>query len=916
MARKVVLGVAVIALCGGLSTSVLAQRGDSGSITGMVVDQTGSPLKGVRVTAASDNQIGGRKVTYTNDEGTFRFPSLEPVSFQVKAEAKNLQTVVQNNVKVGLNAPTEVNIVMEVASTQVEEVKVVQKAPLVSTTTANVKEVYDIDFVDSLPHDNRDVIYQQITNYSAGTIRGGRIRGGGGNQTFYMMDGFNMLRQYPTLKASAAYEIQTAGYGADNVMAPGGVVNLTTRSGSNKFEFELNATAENDRMKFFRDELDSRAESHFYILNPTVSGPIIKDRLWYSANVEFLTQKTARDPDPLGVRDTPLPELRNWFKGTVKLSWQVSSRNKLQSVTNFDEWWQYNRTASVGWDTDSQSEGRSRKYFSGLIWESLLSDSLVFRSQAGIITLQNHFFPHSCSIQPVECDHIAGQTQKFPYQVWTGNANDHQKNDVYSFQFINRLEAFVNTKGLGEHDIQLKDNLIGQLETNRKSVPGDMYTEFNGPPEARTFYYANDPRFEDARLGWFITNTQSLRNALSLTDAWRPTRHLTITPGGAFTIVNAGTNGGNTVMNASSLSPSIAVAWDATHDGRTVLRGSFNEYLDADVNPIAAQTLGSQVSQRCKWNDATQSYDKDCTFSGGAVGSTVGMPCGPSGIDAQGNSCQQKLQIPKTWEYTFGAEREVIEGLSFGLDFVYRKFANQFEKFETNRIWLPGGGGLDTLGGYKNGRSQTVSDLETPDSANRRYIGITGSVTRREGKLKLRADYTWSRLDGTVLDGNGNLFGDIAPRDQYLSGPLGDDHRHELKVNMSYAITKWLSTSVRYNYYSGLTYNRFFYNSVTGSYEDLRATIGSNPSANVNDPNDDRPLRLPDLMTLNAQVVFNWLPFIGQRLETFVDVLNVLGQRTITAVGENDNQTPFTEFGTLRTRQEPFRIRFGLRYRY
>ena len=67
------------------------------------------------------------------------------------------------------------------------------------------------------------------------------INAAGGNQTFYMMDGFNMLRQYPTLKASAAYEIQTAGYGADNVMAPGGLVNLVSRSGSNKFELELNA---------------------------------------------------------------------------------------------------------------------------------------------------------------------------------------------------------------------------------------------------------------------------------------------------------------------------------------------------------------------------------------------------------------------------------------------------------------------------------------------------------------------------------------------------------------------------------------------------------------------------------------------------------------------------------------------------
>ena len=162
-----------------------------------------------------------------------------PGTFSIKAEAPRLRTVVQESLQVGINAPAEVNLVMEVAVNKVEEVKVVEKAPVVSTTTANVKEVFDVDMVDSMPHDNRDVIFQQVTNYTAGAIRGGRIRGGGGSQTIYMMDGFNMLRQFPTVKASAAYEIQTAAYGAENATAPGGVVNLVSRSGSNKFEFEL-----------------------------------------------------------------------------------------------------------------------------------------------------------------------------------------------------------------------------------------------------------------------------------------------------------------------------------------------------------------------------------------------------------------------------------------------------------------------------------------------------------------------------------------------------------------------------------------------------------------------------------------------------------------------------------------------------
>jgi len=886
-------------------------RGDSGAIAGCVYDQTGAPIKGVKITTSSTTQIGGKKTAYSNDEGCFRFPVLDPGVFQVRADAPKLRTVVQQNVHVGINGASEVNLVMEVASDQIEEVKVVEKAPLVSTTSASVKEVYDVDFVDSLPHENRDVIFQQVTNYSAGAING-RIRGGAANQTIYTMDGFNLFREYPTVKASAAYEIQTAGYGADNVMAPGGVVNLVSRSGSNKLEFELGATVDHDQLTFFRDATDSPNPSHFYIFNPTIAGPIIKDRLWYAANVEFLTRMTGRDRDPERILPDPAPELRNWYKGTVKLTWQVSSRNKLASVTTFDEYWRFN-TRELGYADETQETSRQHKTFSGLIWETILSDSIVFRTQAGVGVANSVNSPDSCHEDPAACESTPATKQIYPKSLTFGNAINHSASQGTFFQFVNRLEFFANTRALGEHDVQLKDNLMLQRDVSYKSEPGDRRYEINGPERsALTTYYSNDPRYEDARYGWFITDTNSLRNAVTLSDGWRPTRFLTVTPGVAFTTANANNSRGDQVFNDSAVTPSLATAWDATHDGRTVLRASFSEYLDVDVNGIAGQTLGSQVSQRCQWNDASQAYDKNCAFSGGANSATIGLDCGPSGIDVNGQECLRKLSIPKTWEYTAGAEREVVAGLALGASFVFRQFTNQFETVETNRVWNRSGTGLDTISGYRDGRAHTVSDLETPDGARRRYIGITGSLAKREGRLKVQADYTWSRLDGTVLDGSSNQFGDIGPRDIFLYGSLPDDHRHEIKLNMRYQATNWFSFGARYTYISGQPYNRLFRNDVTGNFENYGAPIGINPGTNINDPADDRALRLPDQHSLNAQLAFNFAPLIGQKLEAYVDVLNVLGLRTTTSVTEQDGPS----FSQPVARMSPLHIRLGLRYRY
>jgi hypothetical protein len=125
-------------------------------------------------------------------------------------------------------------------------------------------------------------------------------------------------------------------------------------------------------------------------------------------------------------------------------------------------------------------------------------------------------------------------------------------------------------------------------------------------------------------------------------------------------------------------------------------------------------------------------------------------------------------------------------------------------------------------------------------------------------------------------------------------------------------MTPWLSMGARYSYTSGTPYNRLFRNDVTGSYENYVAPVGTNAGTNINDPSDDRQLRLPDIQNLNAQFAFNFQPLIGARLEAYVDVLNVLGLRTTTAVTENDGPS----FGQPSARLAPLHIRLGARYRY
>jgi hypothetical protein len=909
---KYLILTAAICLLPGLA---FAQGGDSGSINGYVFDQAGNPMKGIKITAASSTQIGGVKTAYTDDAGAFRMRALIPGTFEVKAAAPNMRTVVQKDVKVGITSAVELNLIMDV-QTKGEEVTISQKAPLVSTTKANVAEEFDSEFVEALPHHARDNIHRDMLGSVAGSV-GNRMRGGAANQTVVTQDGFDMgppgKTISPSLKASSAFEIQTGGYAGDNPTASGGLLNLVTRSGSNRFEFEFNATGENNSLQFFRDERDPRSDTFYYVLNPTFAGPIIKDKLWYFFNTETHFTQDGRQRDIEGFFPDPVPAQRIIQKGSTKITWQATTRNKLSAIVNYELPFEKNRVNGVGVDPEAQEDRRTQRIFVGAIWESVLTDNLILRSQLGGIYLPEHIYPALCRSQPDTCDTIPSVTQTFPRAQKLANNNNHSRTDVYSFQFINQLEWFLSSKLLGEHNVSAKNRYYVEEEVRKQSRPGDMMFELNGNiPQAQTTYYSNDPRYEPARYGWFIGTDNLQKNILTLTDTWRPTRHFTVTPALSHVWAKAGNSNGDDVINASTLAPGLSAIWDATHDGRTALRASLSNYVDLDVGAVARHTIGSQTSQRCLWNPATNAYDTGCVYSGGRAGATIGSPCGPGGFDEHGNDCHQKLVVPRTFEITAGGEREVVPGVGVALDYVHRKFSNQYETNETNRIWNPAGTALNVVGAYRNGRAETINDLETPDGALRRYDGFTLGITKREGRFKANMSYTVSWLTGTVANGTSNPYGDIPARDVYLDGYLPDDHRHEIKGSLSYQALPWLLFGSRTTYLSGLPYDHLYQNGVTNTYDQYRTVRAFDPGTDVNDRADDRSLRLPDQMEVNIQARVNLMPLIGQRLDLYVDVLNALALRTATTLGTNDGQ----DFGVQRAWMDPFRIRLGINYKY
>ncbi len=894
-----------------------------GSITGTVTDQMGTPLTGVRVSARSDTQIGGAKSSYTSGEGSFRIPGLQPGVFDVTASSPGLKSVIQKQIRVGINAPAEIFVIME-AQTKEEEVKIVERAPVISTTSAKVKETFDANFVDALPLDKRTGYGGFIRDNVPGAADGGgefagsdwlaRVRGANTYQNAVLLEGFRMDWHKITLNSLAAMEVLTAGNGAENAGTPGAVVNMVTQSGSNQFVLDITTWHEDGRLRLFTSSNDTNNNRRQSFFNPTFSGPIIKDKLWFYLNTEFRNELIHRDPDPTGVVATPPPRYYWNTRGTLKLTWQVSPRNKVQSFTLINtEAWQKNRE---GWDATPEAQQMQdwQDYFTGITWESLLSDTVFFKSQVGIQRFFRTFKPESCRNEPDTClDQIPLQ-QLSPRPHGMGNYDRVNQLLDHSIEMVNTLEWFKSTARFGEHSVKLISRVLARNYETTDGVPGDMKLVFNGGlPDRRIDYYSNDPRLAEARRGYWIRSSSGYRISHSVSDVVRVTRHLTVTPGIGLTTNHASTPLRGAVISQTAFTPHVATVWDATRDGRTVLRGSYNHYVDTDAVRIAQRAFGDGVSQECRWNAATGAFDTNCRYSGGMRGSTVGLPCGPQGVTASGAPCRTKLSIPRTRELTVGAERELVQGVGLGADAVYRTFSNPYEIAETNRNWNAAGSALNTNGGaFRNGRAETVVDLGTPSEAQREYTGVTVSVKKREGALKLTGSYTWSMLEGNVFLEENNEYGDIPGRNAYLWGPSPYDRRHEIRGSAVYQANSWFSTGVVYNYYSGQPYSRKFFNSETGRFEDYKARVGTDPGQNINDPADDRDLRMPDIQKLNLQFRASLLPLYGVNLDLFADIINVLALRTTTAVFQEDGPN----FGQTSGRLDPFRVRLGMRYRY
>ena len=237
--------IAVAAMC--LATAVFAQSVNvtTGSINGVVRDNTGGVLPGVTVTAANVD-TGLNRSTVTETDGAYLLNLLPPGNYRVVAELAGLGRAVAPKVLVLLGNSTKTDI--KLAPTVTETITVTAATPVVDTTQSGIARAVTEKQIENLPILSRD--FSQLAQLTPGvntTFNAGiTANGGRGITSDFNIDGANSNSEFfgqvtggtraPFTFSQAAikeFQVIRSQYNAEYGRGVGATLNAVTKSGTN-----------------------------------------------------------------------------------------------------------------------------------------------------------------------------------------------------------------------------------------------------------------------------------------------------------------------------------------------------------------------------------------------------------------------------------------------------------------------------------------------------------------------------------------------------------------------------------------------------------------------------------------------------------------------------------------------------------
>lgn len=286
-----------------LLLAVGISRGQSGTadLTGIVSDSAGAVLSAAKVTA-TNAQTGVATDTRSGAGGVYVFTNLHPSVYAVTAEAVGFQKLVRTGVTLVTGERTRVDFKMIVGSVA-ESVTVSGDAPLLQTESGSITQSIDNEKIVELPLNGRTFV--QLATLSPGVMlppgtQLPRINGGRPRTNEYLFDGISALQPepgqvvfFPIIDSIQEFNVQTNGVPAEFGRFNGGVVNLSTRSGTNGFHGSVYEFFRNEGLNarnYFASAPQTKPEFRRNQYGAALGGPIAKNHTFFFLDYQGMKQ--------------------------------------------------------------------------------------------------------------------------------------------------------------------------------------------------------------------------------------------------------------------------------------------------------------------------------------------------------------------------------------------------------------------------------------------------------------------------------------------------------------------------------------------------------------------------------------------------------------------------------------------------
>src|SRR6201981_2432473 len=258
------LAILLVFCCLAPFSAPVAAQSTFGSLSGSVTDASGAAMPDATITLTNSATAAKQSVT-TGPDGLYSFVDLTPGSYVLEVEKQGFKHFKRDPVVVQVQQSVRIDVPMEVGAVT-QTVEITAETPLLTPTSTSLGQVVDERKTNEIPLNGRNV-YSLITlspaavanGNGSGSSAGGspvgpnpfswgnyQVGGSFGTQSAEYIDGqpvnigyINLPVLLPDQDAISEFKVQYNNLGPEWGKFAGGIINLSTKDGTNKSHGEV-----------------------------------------------------------------------------------------------------------------------------------------------------------------------------------------------------------------------------------------------------------------------------------------------------------------------------------------------------------------------------------------------------------------------------------------------------------------------------------------------------------------------------------------------------------------------------------------------------------------------------------------------------------------------------------------------------